>query len=169
MIVIISNNADQSTSDVIDWLLCYEKKFIRINETDEIKTCSIDIDNTCLNRKICIDAEGNIKNYPAMAKSYGNIKDTTLEGPSTSQDSRICGTSARSRLMSARTASSAICVLTAAASSKIWTTSTPSPQNAPTTPTSACGKVKRAMCPWRSAARTPGRLVLCQTRRGLPN
>ncbi len=35
--------------------------------------------NTCLNRKICIDAEGNIKNCPAMAKSYGNIKDTTLE------------------------------------------------------------------------------------------
>lgn len=35
--------------------------------------------NTCLNRKICIDAEGNIKNCPAMAKSYGNIKNTTLE------------------------------------------------------------------------------------------
>lgn len=35
--------------------------------------------NTCLNRKICIDAEGNIKNCPAMAKSFGNIKDTTLE------------------------------------------------------------------------------------------
>lgn len=35
--------------------------------------------NTCLNRKVCIDAEGNIKNCPAMAKSYGNIKDTTLE------------------------------------------------------------------------------------------
>ena len=35
--------------------------------------------NTCLNRKICIDAEGDIKNCPAMSKSYGNIKDTTLE------------------------------------------------------------------------------------------
>ena len=35
--------------------------------------------NTCLNRKVCIDAEGNIKNCPAMAKSYGNIRDTTLE------------------------------------------------------------------------------------------
>ena len=35
--------------------------------------------NTCLNHKICIDAEGNIKNCPVMAKSYGNIKDTTLE------------------------------------------------------------------------------------------
>ena len=35
--------------------------------------------NTCLNRKVCIDAEGNIKNCPAMTKNYGNIKDTTLE------------------------------------------------------------------------------------------
>jgi len=35
--------------------------------------------NTCLNRKVCLDAEGNIKNCPAMAKSYGNIKDTSLE------------------------------------------------------------------------------------------
>jgi SPASM domain peptide maturase of grasp-with-spasm system len=34
--------------------------------------------NTCLNRKIAIDAEGNIKNCPSMAKSYGNIKDTSL-------------------------------------------------------------------------------------------
>lgn len=35
--------------------------------------------NTCLNRKICIDANGDIKNCPAMNKSYGNIKDTTLK------------------------------------------------------------------------------------------
>lgn len=34
--------------------------------------------NTCLNRKIAIDAEGNIKNCPSMAKSYGNVSDTTL-------------------------------------------------------------------------------------------
>lgn len=34
--------------------------------------------NTCLNRKLAIDAEGNIKNCPAMAKSYGNVKDTAL-------------------------------------------------------------------------------------------
>jgi len=34
--------------------------------------------NTCLNRKIAIDAEGNIKNCPSMKESYGNIKDTTL-------------------------------------------------------------------------------------------
>ncbi len=34
--------------------------------------------NTCLNRKISIDVEGNIKNCPSMTKSYGNIRDTTL-------------------------------------------------------------------------------------------
>ena len=34
--------------------------------------------NSCLNRKISIDAEGNIKNCPSMSKSYGNIKDTPL-------------------------------------------------------------------------------------------
>jgi SPASM domain peptide maturase of grasp-with-spasm system len=34
--------------------------------------------NTCLNRKISIDANGEIKNCPSMAKSWGNIKDTKL-------------------------------------------------------------------------------------------
>lgn len=35
--------------------------------------------NTCLNRKIAIDTEGNIKNCPSMKESFGNIRDTTLE------------------------------------------------------------------------------------------
>lgn len=35
--------------------------------------------NTCLNRKIAIDQNGEIKNCPSMTKSYGNIKTTTLE------------------------------------------------------------------------------------------
>lgn len=34
--------------------------------------------NSCLNRKISIDTEGNIKNCPSMSESFGNIKDTTL-------------------------------------------------------------------------------------------
>lgn len=34
--------------------------------------------NTCLNRKIAIDANGDIKNCPSMTQSYGNIRDTTL-------------------------------------------------------------------------------------------
>lgn len=35
--------------------------------------------NTCLNRKISIDADGNIKNCPSMKDSFGNIRDTTLK------------------------------------------------------------------------------------------
>jgi SPASM domain peptide maturase of grasp-with-spasm system len=34
--------------------------------------------NTCLNRKISIDTEGNIKNCPSMAQSFGNIRDTSF-------------------------------------------------------------------------------------------
>jgi len=35
--------------------------------------------NTCLNRKICIDENGEIKNCPAMKHSFGNIKNSTME------------------------------------------------------------------------------------------
>jgi SPASM domain peptide maturase of grasp-with-spasm system len=35
--------------------------------------------NSCLNKKIAIDKNGNIKNCPSMSDSFGNIKDTTLE------------------------------------------------------------------------------------------
>lgn len=35
--------------------------------------------NSCLNKKISIDTNGNIKNCPSMPESYGNIKNTTLE------------------------------------------------------------------------------------------
>jgi SPASM domain peptide maturase of grasp-with-spasm system len=34
--------------------------------------------NGCLNRKVSVDAWGEIKNCPSMGKSYGNIKDTRL-------------------------------------------------------------------------------------------
>jgi SPASM domain peptide maturase of grasp-with-spasm system len=34
--------------------------------------------NTCLNRKISIDARGAIKNCPSMTESFGNIRNTTL-------------------------------------------------------------------------------------------
>lgn len=37
------------------------------------------VHNSCLNRKISIDMDGNIKNCPSMKESYGNIKDTTLQ------------------------------------------------------------------------------------------
>ena len=35
--------------------------------------------NSCLNRKISIDVEGNIKNCPSLPESYGNISNTTLK------------------------------------------------------------------------------------------
>ncbi|MEI6764984.1 MAG: grasp-with-spasm system SPASM domain peptide maturase [Bacteroidota bacterium] len=34
--------------------------------------------NTCLNRKVCIAATGDIKNCPSMSRSFGNIKDSTI-------------------------------------------------------------------------------------------
>lgn len=34
--------------------------------------------NTCLNRKVSIDINGNIKNCPSMTESFGNIENTTL-------------------------------------------------------------------------------------------
>ncbi len=34
--------------------------------------------NTCLNRKLSIDSNGNIKNCPAMEQSFGNIKNASL-------------------------------------------------------------------------------------------
>lgn len=35
--------------------------------------------NSCLNKKISIDVNGDIRNCPSMPESFGNIKDTTLE------------------------------------------------------------------------------------------
>jgi SPASM domain peptide maturase of grasp-with-spasm system len=35
--------------------------------------------NTCLNRKISIDVNGEIKNCPSMREGFGNIKNTTLQ------------------------------------------------------------------------------------------
>lgn len=35
--------------------------------------------NSCLNKKISIDAQGDIKNCPSMIQSFGNIQNTTLQ------------------------------------------------------------------------------------------
>lgn len=35
--------------------------------------------NTCLNRKVGIDLNGEIKNCPSMSQNFGNINDTTLQ------------------------------------------------------------------------------------------
>lgn len=34
--------------------------------------------NSCLNKKISLDTQGNIKNCPSMRENFGNIKDTAL-------------------------------------------------------------------------------------------
>ncbi|NOU17740.1 MAG: grasp-with-spasm system SPASM domain peptide maturase [Bacteroidales bacterium] len=36
--------------------------------------------NTCLNRKVSIDVNGNIKNCPSCTQSFGNIKNSTIKG-----------------------------------------------------------------------------------------
>ena len=35
--------------------------------------------NTCLNRKLCVDSMGYVKNCPAMEKSYGHIHNIKLK------------------------------------------------------------------------------------------
>jgi len=42
--------------------------------------------NSCLNRKISVDNQGNIKNCPSLPDSYGNIKETTLENALAQKD-----------------------------------------------------------------------------------
>jgi len=53
-----------------------KKYFTYINKYKVLESLN---HNTCLNRKISIDKDGNIKNCPSMSQSFGNIKDTTLE------------------------------------------------------------------------------------------
>ncbi|RZL33302.1 MAG: grasp-with-spasm system SPASM domain peptide maturase [Pedobacter sp.] len=42
--------------------------------------------NSCLHKKIGIDAQGNIKNCPTMPQTFGNINQTTLEEAISHQD-----------------------------------------------------------------------------------
>lgn len=86
---IIFFNANEEKFDENDGIIIYTKK----KNIDE-KCCGVVHDkyftlniptfteslnhNSCLNRKISIDADGNIKNCPSMQESFGNIKDTTL-------------------------------------------------------------------------------------------
>jgi SPASM domain peptide maturase of grasp-with-spasm system len=51
------------------------KYFSRINKYKVLESLN---HNSCLNKKISIDKNGNIRNCPAMAESFGNIKDTSL-------------------------------------------------------------------------------------------
>jgi len=68
----------KSTQQMNNFLCCgiIDKNYFNINMSLFTESQHY---NTCLNRKICIDANGEIKNCPAMSRSFGNIKDTTLE------------------------------------------------------------------------------------------
>lgn len=46
--------------------------------------------NTCLNRKLCIDANGYVKNCPAMEKHYGRIDEVSLEEVIRQEDFQQC-------------------------------------------------------------------------------
>lgn len=48
MVLILSNNFDPSTSDVINWLDYQDTKWFRINETDKVELISIEMDNNAI-------------------------------------------------------------------------------------------------------------------------
>lgn len=62
--------------------IIYEKHCGVVNEyyfTPNVKLYSESQQkNSCLNQKISVDVNGEIKNCPSMMKSYGNIKNTSL-------------------------------------------------------------------------------------------
>ena len=58
-VLILSTEADESTNDVIDWLLFKNIEVIRLNDTDSV----------CLNQKISVDRNGQIKTCPSMSVS----------------------------------------------------------------------------------------------------
>lgn len=67
MILILSENKDQTTNDVIDWILYYKHDFVRINDSNEcsvasinLNNCSSDITLTVQNREIKFS---NISSY----------------------------------------------------------------------------------------------------------
>lgn len=62
------NNAEQCGIIDKNMFLCNMAFFT------EAKNC-----NTCLNRKLSIDHNGEIKNCPSMQQSFGNIKETTIK------------------------------------------------------------------------------------------
>jgi len=100
-IIKMAENYPRISSIVIHGCDCKEKKIasLKVNFTEvtinSSKFCgiisseyfSINIPtftesqhhNTCLNRKLSIDAEGNIKNCPSLPEVYGNINDPDLD------------------------------------------------------------------------------------------
>lgn len=64
----------QYIEDVIDYDNCgnARKDMLVFNQQFFVEAHSR---NTCLNRKVCIDKNGDVKNCPLMNKSFGNIMD----------------------------------------------------------------------------------------------
>lgn len=54
---------------------CIHHKYFSVNIENFTESMSY---NSCLNRKIAIDKNGNIKNCPSMQKSYGHVDNTTI-------------------------------------------------------------------------------------------
>jgi len=52
MILILSEEQDQSTNDVIDWLIFYNKEFVRINYSDKCEIIKVDLNNENLIIKV---------------------------------------------------------------------------------------------------------------------
>jgi SPASM domain peptide maturase of grasp-with-spasm system len=44
--------------------------------------------NSCLNRKLSVDARGEIRNCPSMERSFGNVRDTSLHSALLHRDFR---------------------------------------------------------------------------------
>jgi SPASM domain peptide maturase of grasp-with-spasm system len=83
IVVFNCQDVDRSTSSVIytnnnlarENCGCISRSYFSVN----IETFfEAKLHNSCLNRKISIDADGNIKNCPSMKESFGNVRDTTL-------------------------------------------------------------------------------------------
>ena len=84
--IIIDNNKEISKFEQLinrkvnyfsaEYCGCVDKSLLIFNW---MHFCESQHSNTCLNRKLCIDKDGYIKNCPSMKHHYGNISNTNIE------------------------------------------------------------------------------------------
>jgi ATP-GRASP peptide maturase of grasp-with-spasm system len=77
MILIVSEEKDHTTNDVIDWLFSWQKPFLRINETDVINVKEIVINQKKTDIFFSVNKEKtiySIKKFTAYWYRRGNIK-----------------------------------------------------------------------------------------------
>lgn len=82
-------NPPVEPSDIFKFNLVFSDQSLRLNscgkvdfkyfDTNLMKVLEALNHNSCLNKKIGIDKDGNIKNCPAMPQRFGNINDIALE------------------------------------------------------------------------------------------